>query len=131
MELRHASFDDAHLLWLWANDPMTRAMSFHQADIPWNEHREWLLTHDPMIGEIHGQPVGTVRIDGNVISVTVAPEHRGHGYGMMLIRQATATSTGEVHAYIRHENQASIRSFLASGYEVLGEDNGSLHLVHS
>jgi GNAT superfamily N-acetyltransferase len=118
------------MLWLWANDPETRAHSFQHDPIAWDEHCEWLLTHDPYIGEIEGKPVGTVRIDGNVISVTVAPEHRGHGYGMMLIRQATATSTAEVHAYIKNDNYASIRSFLASGYEIQGEDNGSLHLLH-
>lgn len=130
MNLRPATFDDSHLLWLWANDPETRANSFNPRLIEWDEHCEWLLTHDPFVGEVDGKPVGTVRIDGNVISVTVDPLHRGHGYGMRMIRQATATSTGEVHAYVKAKNEASIRSFAASGYRVIGTENGSVHLLH-
>src|SRR5262249_14791779 len=41
LQLRLATREDAGLLWQWANDPQTRANSFHQESIPWDQHVSW------------------------------------------------------------------------------------------
>ncbi|RPI48332.1 MAG: UDP-2,4-diacetamido-2,4,6-trideoxy-beta-L-altropyranose hydrolase, partial [Chloroflexi bacterium] len=38
---RQARDTDARLVFEWANDPLTRAMSFHSEPIPWSDHERW------------------------------------------------------------------------------------------
>jgi UDP-2,4-diacetamido-2,4,6-trideoxy-beta-L-altropyranose hydrolase len=120
------------LLFAWAEDPVARAASFHSAPISWEDHSRWFAERlrDPQsviyIGEnAAGEPVGVVRFqikgDTAVLSVNVAPEFRGQGWGRELIAFSTrllvrARPIRRIDAFVKPENQASIRLFEASGF---------------
>ena len=138
LTLREARPSDAELLWRWANDPETRANSFSRASIPYADHvawlerrlasnatRIWIFTDD-------GVPVGQVRFDISSavaeIGITVAPEHRGRGYGKAMLAQALhrfrEQTGGRVtpRASVLTKNAASLRLFRACGFEVIGSE---------
>ena len=86
-----------------------------------------------LIGEnAEGVPVGQIRLDlrsdrEGEIDVSVSPEARGAGLGSQLIdlgvHEAFArTGVEGLHAFIRPENQASIRAFERANFQRLGED---------
>lgn len=130
--LRPVSHSDIELLWEWANDPETRKNSFDSAKIPWEEHRTWCqkkLSDESCriwIASTGGNaPVGYIRFDGKeseaTISLTVAPNARGKGYGTKIIQQACDRLFAEsqfrlVHAYIKPNNIASVKVFEAAGF---------------
>ena len=84
LTIRPAKFGDARQLFEWRNDQLTREMSKTANPVLWDEHVEWLtrqlVREEPglFIAESDGAPVGTIRIDGDEVSYTVAPEHRGN-----------------------------------------------------
>ena len=99
LHLRNARESDCKLLLGWANDPAARTSSFHSTNIQVEEHARWFAErlNDPQsliyIGEACSQAVGQVRFqfngNGAVISVGIAPECRGKGWGATLVTQAT------------------------------------------
>jgi RimJ/RimL family protein N-acetyltransferase len=109
--------DDAGLLHRWANDPDTRRWSFTTDPIPWDVHIAWLegaLREGVLlIGEDESGPVGSVRFDANgEMSITVAPERRGRGLARQMLDSALQYSPARrVVAYVRPENEASVRLF--------------------
>ena len=129
---------DAELLWRWANDPETRANSFSRAAISYADHVAWLerrLASDATriwIFAADGVPVGQVRFDISSavaeIGITVAPEHRGRGYGKVMLAQALQRfheqTGGRVmpRASVLTKNAASLRLFRACGFEVTGSE---------
>jgi UDP-2,4-diacetamido-2,4,6-trideoxy-beta-L-altropyranose hydrolase len=137
--LRPAERKDCRLLWEWANDPATRAAAFSTGTIPWEHHQAWFedKMKDPncllLIGEnSEGRPVGQIRLDlrsgrQGEIDVSVSPDARGSGLGSRLIdlgvREAFALTEAEcLHAFIRRENEMSIRAFERAHFLKLGED---------
>jgi RimJ/RimL family protein N-acetyltransferase len=139
LHFRRAREKDCRRLWEWANDPVVRAASFSQSPIPWDEHRQWYAARMKdskcliLIGENGDKSaIGQLRIDWRSdqegeIDVSLAPEVRGRGYGSHLIdagvRQVFATTGAErVHAFIRPDNQASIRAFEQANFTRLGEE---------
>lgn len=135
VRVRPAAADDARRVWEWANDPVTRTASFTTAAIPWENHARWFAGKlaDPncvfLIAEAAG-PVGQVRFDltGDeaVISVGLAPDARGCGFGAAAIRAAVEHLTQtrpvrRVEALIRPENTASVKAFESAGFGPAGE----------
>jgi len=132
LQLRLCRETDCQLLFSWANDPEVRQASFHSDAVAWEGHQRWFTQKllDPQsviyIGENHeGKPVGVVRFsleeDLAILSMSVAPEFRGAGWGRELIALSTQTltrsrSTRRVEALVKPENQASIRLFESSGF---------------
>lgn len=133
LTLREAGANDARLLFDWANDPVARAQSFTQATIPWQDHERWFTRKLAdarcllLIAEdAQGQPVGQVRFDlgedaSAIISVSMAPEQRGQGYGAKAIALACEALRARrgaltVLAYIRPDNLASQRAFSRAGF---------------
>jgi RimJ/RimL family protein N-acetyltransferase len=132
LKLRLAQEGDCQLLFEWAQDPVARAASFHPATISWEEHSRWFTDRmlDPQsviyVGEnTVGEAVGLVRFQINegsaVLSVNVAPPFRGAGWGRELILFSTrdlvrAHSVRRIDAFVKPENQASVRLFEASGF---------------
>ena len=107
--LRRATHHDAHALWLWANDPVTRQASGGRAEIPWASHLAWLrdrLESDSavifVLDRAVDDPVGTIRFETADqwstarLSYAVAPEARGRGYGRELLRRGT-TAIRQLH----------------------------------
>lgn len=135
LHLRPAREEDARDLWLWANDPRTRAASFNPAEIPWDHHLLWLeenlsstavlfLIMESSLGKI-----GSVRFKNDlgsslesVISIVLAPEFQGMGLGPISISRAVELLLSQhpgqtIVAWIKPENTASIRSFTRAGFE--------------
>jgi UDP-2,4-diacetamido-2,4,6-trideoxy-beta-L-altropyranose hydrolase len=149
LRFRRVKSEDCRIIWEWANDPITRAASFSSEPIAWETHVEWFYRKLDdrfcvfLIAEaVDGTPVGQVRYDRDknkwIISVSVAPEFRGLGYGTAII----ALSLDEfqyrhfaVHAYIKPDNLASIRAFEKAGFVDQGmatvKDSPAIHYVYS
>ena len=131
LTLRRATQDDAVLLLAWRNDDVTRAASRSNAPVTLAEHAAWLgvALADPArhlyVAEVAGLPVGTGRLDvltdaSAEVSVTVAPDARGLGYGPAIIdalcRAAEALGIPHVIAVILAGNTPSLRAFLRAGF---------------
>lgn len=131
--LRAASWEDAELLFSWANDREVRANSFSQAEISYEEHKEWysrLLQQEKVRQYIYMQddePVGQVRIevseDRAVIGYSVSPLKRGMGHGKRMIEllekqvREDFPEVKQLVAKVKPENAASERVFEATGYK--------------
>jgi len=108
---------DAELLLAWRNDPETRRFSRDQRDIPEAEHYQWLAKTSVLLAEQDGMPVGTCRVDSDGwVSLTVAPERRGKGYGRVMLRQLILGSLGTLFASVHAANVASLIVFLKNGF---------------
>jgi RimJ/RimL family protein N-acetyltransferase len=122
MKLRPATIDDARILFDWRNDELTRAMSVNSDPVEWEGHVKWLTARlqrdEPglFIAE-DSEPVGTIRIDGEEISYTVAPSHRGRGVAKAMLSVAQDLF-GQKVARIKAENVASIRAAAGAGHIV-------------
>jgi RimJ/RimL family protein N-acetyltransferase len=130
--LRFATPEDAGLLWQWANDPQTRANSFRQEAIPWEQHVRWYDAKLQAAGtrmwllEYLGVPVGQIRYDRLTddlaeISYVVAPGWRGRGLGSQLLEKSSPLACAEL--CVQHlqgitfvDNIASVRAFERAGY---------------
>jgi UDP-2,4-diacetamido-2,4,6-trideoxy-beta-L-altropyranose hydrolase len=149
LRLRRVEEDDCRLIWEWANDPVTRAVSFSSAPIPWEAHVDWFYRKLEdrscvfLVVELpDGTPVGQVRYDREehewIISVSVAPEFRGRGYGTAIIAlslDAFWRQYRALHAYIKPDNLASIRAFEKAGFVDQGmttvKNSPAKHYVYS
>ncbi len=127
--LRAATPADADRLLTWRNDPHTRAMSRSQDEVTREAHAAWLEGAPPtrrsFVAERDGVAVGQVRLDdegdgAHELSFTVAPEARGSGLAVELLRAAelAALELGvtTLLAEIRAENDRSLRAFRAAGW---------------
>lgn len=137
LKLRHATAEDSERLWRWRNEATVRQVSFSSAEISWEDHSRWYSGRlqqadcDILIAcNDEDRPVGQVRLDlrsgGAVISISIAEEFRGAGYGTTLIRLATnyafvQRGLGWVDAMIREENVASQKAFLKAEYQQRAE----------
>lgn len=151
LKLRAVGTNDCRLVWEWANDPVARSVSFQSDPIPWETHVRWFERRLSdghcffYVGENEGgQLVGQVRFeisgDDAAISVAVAPASRGKGYGSGLIRAGAmhlfaVSSVNSIHAYIKPDNEASIRAFATAGFVFLDDcvrnSHPAKHLVLS
>jgi L-amino acid N-acyltransferase YncA len=135
--LRPARAADSRRLWEWRNEPGMRRACFNMDLIPFDVHDAWLKRAlvDPArrlyVAETEaGVPVGYVRFDeiGSTaeISVCVAAERRGGGYGTALIRAGVAELAKERPdlepvALVKLDNPMSARAFSAAGFVTVGE----------
>ena len=133
MILRAATSADALDVWVWRNDPLTRAMSRVQEEVSRASHVDWFASAvvDPrrslLIGEVDGEKVGMVRFDhGDTteVSININPEHRSRGHGYALLLAALKSVPGEVWAEIRDQNLASQRLFERVGFEFRSTSDG-------
>ncbi len=147
VHLRPAQNADSRLLFEWANDPEVRAAAFSTGSILWEQHEQWFAgkMRDPdcriLIAENErGEPFGQLRVDWRSreiddedgdVDVSISREYRGGGWGSRMIRLGAAAMFAErgtrLHAFIKHENQASCRAFESAGFKRLGEEVESGH----
>ncbi|MGH9644603.1 MAG: UDP-2,4-diacetamido-2,4,6-trideoxy-beta-L-altropyranose hydrolase [Terriglobales bacterium] len=136
LKIRPLSQKDCQLLFTWANDPVVRAASFHSAPVLREGHQEWFAQklQDPQsviyIGETcAGDAVGQVRFhlegDRATLSIVIAAEFRGAGWGKELIAfsirmLARSHSCRRIDAFVKPENKSSIRLFESSGFRRVG-----------
>jgi UDP-2,4-diacetamido-2,4,6-trideoxy-beta-L-altropyranose hydrolase len=131
--IRPALPEDARSVWNWRSDPVARAMSVNDQAIPWETHRIWfedrLASPDTvmLIGSVSDQAIGVLRFDrcGDAaeVSIAIAPERRGQGWGRFLLRRGCEMIERKgfaraLEALIRPENKASQRLFAAAGFRL-------------
>lgn len=142
--IRKATLDDAIRLYVWRTHPSTRAMMRESGEIRWEDHLQWLrsVLEDPnrylYIALREGAAVGSVRFDvvqdtaTAEVSVTVAPECRGAGVGVEILRLGTAAirkHTHRVEARIKTENIASQKAFAKAGYTLVSQSENEVVMV--
>jgi UDP-2,4-diacetamido-2,4,6-trideoxy-beta-L-altropyranose hydrolase len=148
LTFRPVQAEDCRLIWEWANDPATRANSFSMEPISWESHLAWfkaklvdpeclfylVLAGDTPVGQIRYQLKG----EEATVSVGLAPNQRGRGYGSQIIRWVSQQvfTNGEtclIHAYVKPDNAASVGAFTRAGFVVQGitkvQENEAIHLV--
>lgn len=134
--LREARASDMEWWHELANEAGTRAASFTPDIIAVSDHARWytdrLSEAQSMlcVAEDRGTRIGILRfeinpINGYVISIAVAPEARGRGYGKKMIKAGTARlaerfGVDKVMAFIKPDNTASIRAFEGADYHFKG-----------
>ncbi|GAB3642739.1 GNAT family N-acetyltransferase [Spirosoma arcticum] len=139
---RPAQPADAQLYFDWANDPDTRRQSFNSNPISPETHAAWFtrkLTDSTALLLIFenetGEAVGQVRFertpvadmpDEIIIGVSVDARQRGKGLASQLIELGCAACRKQwgavtIHAYIKPDNQASVRAFERAGFKLSGE----------
>lgn len=138
LRLRPATTDDAKLIFDWANDPGVRAVSFSSEAIVWENHVKWFNARLAdanyriwVAMDSVGTPLGQVRfqIEGEaaIISISLDANQRGKNRGSLLIWTASQKlfrelpALQEIHAYIKPDNQASIRAFEKAEFVKQGE----------
>lgn len=132
MHFRKADIKDVDLVYEWANDPITRAQSFSSEPIVYQNHVKWFEgrmsdSNHHMLIFVNEEEAecGMVRfdlaVDHSLIGVNVAPNQRGKGYASHMLKEAVKyilnESSQPVHAYIKEDNIASIKSFSKAGFE--------------
>lgn len=136
LTLRRFCREDAEKLWLWANDPEVRAVSFEEHLITWDEHTKWLERKLPEPGfhqyialDFKQCPIGQIRFETTAreatVSLALEKRCRGLGYGPLLlelgIRELLRHRPVErVHAYVKPENKQSMRCFTRAGFSCCG-----------
>ncbi len=127
--LRRAKMEDAEDILRWRNDEVTRENSFNKEKISLLSHIKWL---ERKLGQgdtymfiaMDGDTkVGNIRVDvledTGEISYMVAPEHRGKGYGSLMIGLVEKEMPKDVKSLMGltlKTNKASGRCFEKNGY---------------
>ena len=138
--------DDARLIMKWRNDPETLCMSIHTQPKMWDLfYKEFLNQYftlpllPPLFILLDGQRAAFVKFNEiehpehlierrcAEISINVAPEYRGKGFGTAVLKATKEwvkqQGFDDIFAKVKLENTASQKAFLAAGYAQL--ENGS------
>lgn len=129
---RQACKEDCRLIWEWANDPETRSASFASDQISWEHHVKWFAEklNDPrhvffILLNLDDEAVGQVRYAENgkeaVVSMSISPKFRGHGYSSQGIRVTVEElfkhkDIDVIRAHIKPENLKSFKAFKKAGF---------------
>ena len=136
IRLRHVREKDKRLIWEWANESDTRAVSFSSESIPWERHLQWFASKlsDPhcifyVVLNEEEIPIGQVRyeVSGNeaTISISLSARYCGKGYGSAVVMLASrqfylASQARAIHAYIKTGNEISMQTFSKAGFRPAG-----------
>ena len=133
LKLRKVNEQDCELLWHWVNDLAVRSASFSSDLISWEDHVNWFNNklnspNSYIFIALNDQdkPIGQIRFDVNNklqadIDLSVNSEDRGKNYASYMIKLAVNhifkyTEIKFIHAQIKSDNQASIKSFKKAGF---------------
>ncbi len=130
LELRKVTLEDADFVLEIANDPETRAMSFQQSQISYDEHMLWFSTQIERnvpfyIACCNNAPCAYVRfaVDDlqHIISMALHKDFRKLGLAKNILQQScekyfTQTQAKSVLAYIKRNNAASLATFTGVGF---------------
>ena len=136
MNLRKAEKNDWEILYDWRNDELTRINSVNTFPITIEEHKKWFFnslnnnSRAIYIVEENEKPIGTVRkdyIDNKIfISWTIAPTERGKGHAKRMVKMFVEMLNGELYAYIKENNIASVKVAENVGFKKVEIDKGLL-----
>jgi len=134
VNLRPAGPADRQQIWLWRNEPETRAASFNSATIPWDAHERWfdsaLLRDDRRIFIIEADAVavGTARLDiverEASVSIHLAREWQGQGVGSSALSRLAELAFNDfgidrLIASTKSDNRASLAAFAKAGFKAV------------
>ncbi len=135
--LRPATRADAGHVLEWRNESTAVQWSATGEAVPDTQHARWFaaVLDDPgrrlVIAEVDGEPIGSLRVDVadgvGVVSIAVAPQWRGRGYGRSMLQALEAELAADcqvrtLEAVVHPENEPSRRAFEANGFaEVASE----------
>ena len=144
--LRPAIASDCERIWVWRNDPETRAASLDTEAIPWEVHEPWfnetLRRPDRRLYVVvaDGTDAGAVRLDvadaEARVSIHLAPEARYRGIGALALRAVVGEAfdglgLARVLGVIKPDNQASLAAFAKAGFALRDGDDDMLIAVKS
>lgn len=124
IRLRKAVMLDSENLLRWKNDPTMRKFSIVSHDeINPVDHMKWLEKHldEILIIEDNDNAYGDIRLEGDMVAIKLAPEHRGKGIGSWAIREIQK-SREYLTALIVDGNVPSMNLFVGCGFEVVGRN---------
>lgn len=133
MNLRPWKAEDCRILYNWRTDPSVSRWCFGDKKFVFQDHQNWFAAFmaDPQrLGymlEVAGEPVAQIRFDPaempfcRRVSLGVAPQMHGKGYGTALLRRALdkpelSADTVLLVAETLDENIASQKLFARSGF---------------
>lgn len=131
LTFRYAHKGDARLYFQWVNDPHVRRNSFTSDEILWEDHLKWFNTKMEdnscfmYVFLLNDTPVGQVRIEWrereHVVGVSVDSAFRGKGIASPMVEMACKdyfdkTDASDIVAYIKKDNEPSIRLFRKAGF---------------
>lgn len=138
--LRPATKDDFYDLYLWRNDPVTVANSTNAHSVSFKDHEQWFLRtlNSDACALLIGRAgrvgkIGVIRFDAQqadwwgdeswMVSITIAPECRGKGYGKRLLRHGCHFMGDDktFFATIKWTNTPSIKTFTGCGFKRYSE----------
>ena len=142
LTIRPAAINDMLLIYEWANDTITRQMSFNQAPILLENHKNWFTkvladsNRYLLIIEKNQIPIGQVRLNQHgVIGISIAPNSRGQRLGLPVLQAGIQyfqnhTTHTKITAYIKPENTASIKIFERAGFVFFQNTPDSYQEMH-
>jgi L-amino acid N-acyltransferase YncA len=123
----------------WRNHPTTRHYSGNNQEINIQDHNKWFerKLNDPdtyiFIASKHNEEIGVLRFDpaenGFVVSLYLAPDHHGYGYGASILLKAVKTLKEKgltpltLLAKISPDNKASQNAFKKAGFVQTASDD--------
>ena len=128
---RKATIGDIELVYQLSNEELTRKNSFNSEPIEFATHEKWFTqkltdnkSHFMIFEDDNSTPVGLVRIEckaETVIGITIDKNFRGLGISVDMLNIATEdfhkkTPTASILAYIKKNNEASIKAFEKAGF---------------
>lgn len=134
---RKATAGDMLLYFKWANDPMTRAQSFHPDPIKIEDHRGWFTNklEDPKVMmyilEYKGRSVGQIRFGINgvaLLSYSIDPSERGKSFGTYMVKKAILQLETDLDrpinivGYVKKSNLASNKALSNLGFKPVTSD---------
>lgn len=133
LSIRKIEESDKQITFEWANDPITRASSFNSEPIEFNQHSIWFdskfkdETAHYFICKVGLKEAGLVRFDFDgskntfIIGITIAQKYRGRKLSTLFLKEACeyflSTCNGQITAYIKEENVASVKAFERAGFK--------------
>lgn len=154
---REVVSEDSKQLWQWRNESTVREGAFQSEEISWTEHQIWfqramadrlvdIWIVETRAGESEPaeirRPIGPVRLNFDsmgtqaTISLSIAPEFRGRGWGTAVIEAACrrafhSDDIQEIVAWIKPENRSSLAAFDSAGFIEENKSGPSHIAIHT
>lgn len=143
LSLIPVTMSDIKLIFNWSNEVEVRKNSFNTKPILWDEHKNWFLkviTNNNIFFYImtdkFDNKIGQIRISFNennegTISFSIDKKHRSKGFGKAILSLAEEKikerfSKYNLIAFVKSNNIASQKSFIANNYIVINRTSDSI-----
>jgi len=145
LRLRRARQEDCERIWRMACDAEARAASFSTQPILWERHVQWF--HNKMrdrdcllflAQDIEDNYIGQVRFDVKegeaVIGINIVNGMRRKGHARQLVQMAVKelfhmSPVKSVHAFVKKDNERSIRTFRGASFKLKGNEMVGDHIA--